>query len=231
MPRSTASTARSRKAAAAEPPGVREHTRPCHLLHLPPAGRGRRRFARAGKGHRAYRDPSPLTPTLSPTGRGSAPSSLPGLCTIPTTYSAISSPRNARCGRTHSPRPAEIRFDHARVAQDRGGRAFGERAPIVEHVDAVGEIGDHLHVVLDPDHGDLQLVLDAQDEARQVLAFVAVEAGGGLVEHEQRRLERKRAGKADDLLDAEGEPGDRRVAIALDLDELDDALDRGAMAH
>jgi hypothetical protein len=39
----------------------------------------------------------------------------------------------------------------------------------------------------------------------------------------------KRAGEADELLDAEGEAGDGSVAVALELDELDDALDRLAV--
>ncbi len=96
-------------------------------------------------------------------------------------------------------------------------------------MNAVGEIGHHLHVVLDPDHGGAELVLDAQDEARQVLPFVAVEPGGRLVEHEQRGLERQRAREADDLLDAERKSRDGRVPIALELDEFDDALDRLAV--
>ena len=86
-------------------------------------------------------------------------------------------------------------------------RPFGQRAAVVEHMDAVGEVGDHLHVVLDPDHGDAELVLDAQDEAREVLALVAIEAGRGLVEQQQRGLERERAREADDLLDAERQAG------------------------
>ncbi len=79
----------------------------------------------------------------------------------------------------------QIGGHHARVPQHVGRRAFGQRAAVVEHVNAVGEIGHHLHVVLDPDHGDAELMLDAQDEARQVLALVAVEPGRRLVEHEQ----------------------------------------------
>ena len=75
----------------------------------------------------------------------------------------------------------------------------------------------------------LKFVLDAQDEAREVLALLAVEAGRRLVEQQHGGLERKRAGKADDLLHAERQAADRRVAIALKLDELDDALDRLAM--
>ena len=102
---------------------------------------------------------------------------------------------------------------------------------MVEHVDAVGEVGDHLHVVLDPDHRDAELVLDAQDEAREVLALLAIEAGGRLVEQQHRGLERKRARKADDLLDAERQRADRRAAVPLQLDELDDLLDRFALTH
>jgi hypothetical protein len=39
----------------------------------------------------------------------------------------------------------------------------------------------------------------------------------------------KRAGEADELLDAEGEAGDASVAVAFELDELDDALARFAV--
>src|SRR5262245_6163612 len=77
-------------------------------------------------------------------------------------------------------RPAEVGGDYLRVAQHLLRRPGGERAAVVEDVHAVGEVGDHLHVVLDPDHGELQLVLDAQDEAGEVVALVASEAGGGL---------------------------------------------------
>jgi hypothetical protein len=55
--------------------------------------------------------------------------------------------------------------------------------------------------------------------------FLAVEAGRRLVEH---GLERKRAGKANNLL-RQQQAADGGVAIALQLDELDDALDRLAM--
>src|SRR5262245_49095037 len=85
--------------------------------------------------------------------------------------------------------------------------------------------------MLDPDHADTELVLDVQDEARQVLALVAIEPGRWLVEHQDGRLECERARKPDQLLDAEGQAVHGRVAIALELDELDDALDRLAVAR
>src|ERR1051325_4453264 len=43
----------------------------------------------------------------------------------------------------------EIRGAHAWIPQHGVGRAVRDGAAVVEHVDAVGEVGDHLHVVLD----------------------------------------------------------------------------------
>src|SRR4029077_16623549 len=84
---------------------------------------------------------------------------------------------------------ADIGGDDARILQHVSWGALGQRPSVVEDVDTIGEIGHHLEVVLDPDHGDAELVLDAQDEARQVLALVTIEPGRRLVKHQDRRLE------------------------------------------
>ena len=58
-------------------------------------------------------------------------------------------------------------------------------------MDTVGEIGDHLQVVLDPDHGHIEFVLDAQDEAREILALLPIEAetrAGDPDRHDRRVL-------------------------------------------
>ena len=110
------------------------------------------------------------------------------------------------------------------------GRTARQRAPVIEHMNPVGEVGDHLHIMLDPDHGNTELMLDAQDETGEVLALLAVEAGRRFVEQQDRGLVGERAGKADDLLGAERQPADRGVAIALQLDEFDDLLHRLALA-
>src|SRR5262245_22188320 len=126
-------------------------------------------------------------------------------------------------------RRSEISTNDLRMFQDGFGRTFGKGAAVIQNMNPVGEVRHHLHVVLDPDHRQAELVLDAQDEARKVLAVVAIETCGGLVEQENGGLERERPGKADDLLDAEWQSGHRRVAIAFELHELDDALDRFAV--
>src|SRR5271169_5224432 len=76
-------------------------------------------------------------------------------------------------GLSHRP-GADIGGDDCRVVQYVRGRADRKRAPVIEYVEAVGKIGYHLHVVFNPDHGETELVLDAQDEAGEILAFGAV---------------------------------------------------------
>src|SRR5689334_6378614 len=72
-------------------------------------------------------------------------------------------------------------------------------------------------------------MLDAQDEARQILALLAVQSGRRLVEQQHGRLERQRAGKTDELLRAEREARHRSVAVAFELDEFDDRFDGGTV--
>src|SRR5207342_1201707 len=78
-------------------------------------------------------------------------------------------------------------------------------------------------------HRHVQFMLDAQDEAREILALRAVKAGRRLVEQHDGRLERERAGEADDLLHSERQAADGSMAIAFELHQIDDALDRLAM--
>ena len=41
-------------------------------------------------------------------------------------------------------RAAEIGFDHRRVLQHVFGTPLGQRAAVIQHMDAIGEVGDHL---------------------------------------------------------------------------------------
>jgi hypothetical protein len=98
-------------------------------------------------------------------------------------------------------------------------------------MDSVSEVGHHLHVVLDPDHRQFQLVLDAQDEAGEIVALVSGEPRRGLIEEQELGFEREGPGETDDLLDAERQLAGVRMADALQLDELDGPLHRLAVPH
>ena len=72
-------------------------------------------------------------------------------------------------------------------------------------------------------------VVDVEDEAAHVLLLLDVHAGHRLVEQQQRRLGGERARELDALLQAVGQPPDRRLADVLDLEEVDDLLDLPAV--
>src|SRR5689334_23808551 len=128
-----------------------------------------------------------------------------------------------------SARDAEIRVDHRLVVAHFAGRAVGDLATVVEHRDAVREIHDHAHIVLDQDDGRAELVVDLQDEPAHVLFFFHVHPGHGLVEQQQLRFHGESAPELDALLQAVRQPPDRRPADVLDLQKIDDLLDLGAM--
>src|ERR1019366_8900937 len=111
------------------------------------------------------------------------------------------------------------------------GMPFSQHSTVVQYTYPVGEIGNHLHIMLDPDHRNSELVFDAQDQTRQVLSLIAVQSGGWLVKQQQCRLKRESARETDDLLCAERQASNTGVAIALNLDEIDDSFRRFALAQ
>src|SRR3989442_1106741 len=72
--------------------------------------------------------------------------------------------------------PPQIRLDHLRRAQRLGGRPLGDDLSEVQHGDPVGEVRHHLEIVLDPQHGRPQLVLDAKEKGREVLLLLSAHA-------------------------------------------------------
>src|SRR3990167_2567255 len=110
-------------------------------------------------------------------------------------------------------------------------RAVTDLAAVVEHDDAVGDVHHHAHVVLDQHDGGAVLVVDVEDEAAHVLLFLDVHAGHRFVQQQQAGLHRQRAAEVDTLLQPVGQAPHRRLAIGLDLEEVDDALDELAVRH
>src|SRR5713101_7677150 len=73
----------------------------------------------------------------------------------------------------------KVGLDHAFVALDGAGRAFGDLLAVVEDEDGLAEPHHDLHVVLDQQHG-LALIAQAPDGVEQVVEQRAVHAGRGL---------------------------------------------------
>ena len=65
---------------------------------------------------------------------------------------------------------------------------------VVEHRDPLGDAHDELHVVLDEQDGELQVVAHLADEADELQRFLRVHPRGGLVEEQELGLRRERTG-------------------------------------
>ena len=73
-------------------------------------------------------------------------------------------------------------------------RALGDLDAVVERHDAVGDPLDHVHVVLDHEDRQPELVAQPADHLGHLVRLVRVHPGGGLVEQQQPRLGRERPG-------------------------------------
>src|SRR5438270_1535110 len=87
---------------------------------------------------------------------------------------------------------AEVGGDHGGIAHHRGRRTAGDDPPEVENVEVVGEREHEVDVVLDEDDGEPALVHDARQDRGEVRRLLPAEAGGRLVEEQQRGVEAER---------------------------------------
>src|SRR2546422_959647 len=125
-----------------------------------------------------------------------------------------------------SPRPgapADDRVDDAPVGLDRGRRAVGEHAPLVEGDDPVGVAEDDVHVVLDLDNR-----LDAdppggRDERLHDRRLVRrAHAGRRLVEQDYLRPQRERRCHVEELLVPLGQVPGLHVTLPAQTEQLGD---------
>ena len=121
---------------------------------------------------------------------------------------------------------AEIGLDHARVALHLRRRAEGQHLALVHRQHPVGDARDQRHVVLDHQHGDAELVADVVDPEGHVVGLLDVQARGRLVEQQQLRLGAQRPRQLDHLAHAVRQAGDQRLAVVLQVEQVDHPLDR-----
>ncbi len=78
----------------------------------------------------------------------------------------------------------QIRRLHRLVGGNLLRRAFGEKFALVEHHDAVGEMEDDAHVVLDQHDRQLLVAVQFTDQLGDVVGFLVAHAGGRLIEQQ-----------------------------------------------
>ena len=79
------------------------------------------------------------------------------------------------------------------------GRSFGQQLPEMEHEQSPAQAHHQAHLMLDQQHGQLELVADALDQVAELDPFAMVEAGRRLIEQQQPRLCGERARDFDTL--------------------------------
>ena len=108
-------------------------------------------------------------------------------------------------------------------------RSGGDGPAVVQRHDPVRDRRDQAHVVLDHQNGDAEQIAYVLDPEGHVVGLLDVEAGGRLVEQQQLGVGAERARQLRHLAHAVGQVDDEAVAVLLEVEELDDLLDRLAM--
>ena len=88
---------------------------------------------------------------------------------------------------------AEVGFQHERVQLDLIRCSFGDSLSKIEHRDALAQVHDHVHVMLDQDDGQLHTLVDPPDQLDQLERFLRIHAGRRLVEQEESGLQGERS--------------------------------------
>src|SRR5689334_12970924 len=89
---------------------------------------------------------------------------------------------------------SEVGLDHARVRLHFARRALDQAQAMIHDEHALRHVHHQVHVVLDHDDGDVSFLVDVLQSLQKKLHLRAVQAGGGLVQHEQLRPRGERPG-------------------------------------
>ncbi len=124
---------------------------------------------------------------------------------------------------------AEVSREHLGVLADLFRGAVGDGLAVVEDVDLLAHAHDHLHVVLDEDDGDLELVAEPADLLLEALGLAVVHPGGGLVEEQELGPEHHGPRDLQAALVAVGERGGDLVGHGAEIEDLQQL--EGARGH
>src|SRR5450759_1222705 len=108
---------------------------------------------------------------------------------------------------------SQVGLNDLGVGLDLGWGSGRDRDAEVEGHDRVGDVHDEVHVVLDQDHGELELVFDLEEIPGHVFGFLEVHARDRFVEEEQLGVHGQCPAQLDALLDPVREQPDRLVPV------------------
>ena len=112
---------------------------------------------------------------------------------------------------------AQVGVDDALVGHHGLGGALGDDLPLGHDDDPVGDVADHVHVVLD-EQDRAALVAQRLHVAQQRLLERRVHAGHRLVEHDQLGVDHERAGHLEQLALAAGQRAGEVLALGVELE-------------
>ena len=123
----------------------------------------------------------------------------------------------------------EVRLDHGRIRLHLGGRAARDLPPEAQDVHVIGDAHHEVHVVLDEENGEVEVVADLLDEGAELGDLLVVQPARGLVEEEEPWLRHERARQLDALLDAVGQRRGRELRALAESDDVEN-LERVRLA-
>ena len=151
---------------------------------------------------------SPMAPITRPTASGVVPVAV----TSSGPVTAASMPRAVSSSRNRSASGVRTMTAEARRGGELGQRGAGDQPALVQDHDVVDGLGDLREQMTRHDDGAPGVGLAAQEGPQPVHAL-RVEAVGGLVEDEHRRLAEQGGGQAEALAHAEREPADTSTSV------------------
>src|SRR5882724_12274691 len=154
--------------------------------------------------------PAPFGPTTATSSRGRMLSD--------TSQTATASPWATSRRSTSSIALAEVGPDDVRVPHDLTRQSFGDDLPPAQHHDAVGEVEDGPHDVLDEDDRRAP-VADPANEPERVGHLRWRQAREDLVQQHQPRLGRERPGEVEEFPLEQVELVGQRVGLGLEAGE------------
>ena len=138
----------------------------------------------------------PISPTISPGGYRERKPADGGDASVRDFDVASSSVRSFMSRLAHSAF-AQVRGGHIQVASNLARRSLRQSPPLVEHLDAIADVHDQRHVVIDEENARVVLVANRSHDLGKGRHLGLRQARGGLVHEDEPRRGREGTGDAE----------------------------------